>query len=151
MALNSDVIPRTDKRRTELNHEDWTKIYADLQALNSIIPGEVATTDASSTELDTIDTLVDNATNSVIINVSCKSDDDAKFGTWIDQLTITKIDGIVTIRKRLTIIHQSSAGLKTKDVSYTANVGNVDIDVTGIAATNIQWNSNYEIKVSSTN
>ncbi len=33
MTLESDAIPRTDKSRTELNREDWTKIYADLQAL----------------------------------------------------------------------------------------------------------------------
>lgn len=113
--------------------------------------GNVATTGAAATELDKIDNLVDDATNLVLVYVTCKSDDDTRYGTWIDQLTVSKNSGTVTIRKRLTIAHFSSAGLKTKDVDYTANGGDIDIDVTGIAATNIQWDSQYEIKVTSSN
>ena len=115
------------------------------------IPGSVATTDGSTTELDKIDSIPNDATSHIIVHVSCKSDDDARFGTWTDQLTISKNAGTVTIRKHLSISHHSSAQLKANDVTYTANGGDVDIDVSGIAATNIQWDSRYEIAVNSTN
>ncbi len=115
------------------------------------IPGSVATTDGSTVELDKIDTILNDATSHIIVHVSCKSDDDARYGTWTDQLTISKNSGTVTIRKHLNITHHSSAQLKANDLTYTANGGDIDIDVSGIAATNIQWDSRYEIVVNSRN
>lgn len=132
---------------------DRVSILPPYQALGFI--GEklsaVATTDATPTEIDKISDLTDNNTHLIEVKLTCKSDDDLKYGIWYVILTVTKFNGTVTIQTEDTISHSSAAGLNTNSVTYSVNGGDVDIDVTGIMATNIQWDCQYVITLKSTN
>ena len=111
----------------------------------------VATTDATPTEIDKITDLLDNSTQIINITATAKSDDDLEWGTWLVALTVTKFDGTPVIRATDVISHNSSAGLNAGSLSFAVNGGNIDMDVTGIAATNFQWDSEYIIPLFSTN
>lgn len=115
------------------------------------IASSVSTTDATPTEIGKIDTLADNSTHLIEVNISCKDQTNVKYGVWSILLAVTKFSGVVLIRQVDTNTHKSSSGLNASSVSFSVNGGDIDIDVVGIAATNIQWNSNYEVLIKSTN
>lgn len=122
-----------------------------LKNLLGVISSSVATTNATQTEIDKIDTLTDNTVHFIEVKATCKSDDDLKYGTWNFVLNVTKFNGTVVIRNEDTVHHHSASGLSANSISFAVNSGDIDIDVTGIVATNIQWDCKYEIKITSTN
>ena len=137
-------------------NSDWNSTSGKSEILNKpiideLINSSVVTTNSTTTTIDTIDTLTDNSTHLIEVRLSCKSDDDTEYGTWYEILNVTKFNGTTTIRNVDTIHHYSSVGLKSNDVSFAVTIGNLNIEVTGITATNIQWDCQYIIKIISTN
>jgi hypothetical protein len=105
----------------------------------------VTTTNATATELEKIDTLVDNANNVVEVYVTAYETGGTEYGTWKRTLTVTKTSGTVTIRRENADVDESSSGLNANSIDFTVNGGAIDLDVTGIASTTINWKSVYEI------
>lgn len=112
---------------------------------SSRITATVSTTNATPTELDKIDTLTDNTTNIVEVYVKAYQSGAAQYGVWKRTLTVTKVSGTPTIRQVNSDVDKTSSGLNANSISFTVNGGDIDLDVTGIAATTINWESAYEI------
>lgn len=111
----------------------------------------VATTNATTTELEKIDDLTAEAHHYIEVSVTCKSDDDVYYGVWKRSLSVSLFNGTCTIRKINSDFDDTSSGLNANSVSFTVNSTDIDIDVTGDVARNIQWDSSYEIITKSTN
>jgi hypothetical protein len=111
----------------------------------SRITGATQTTTATPGEIDVIDTLVDNATNIVEVFVKAYESGAAEYGVWKRTLTVTSVSGTVVIREENADVDKTSSGLNANSINFTVNGSNIDIDVTGIAATTIDWVSAYEI------
>ena len=150
-VATAKLYENTDGATTWVEIPNLTVVNAAIAASLSSVASSVATTGATPTEIDKIDTLTAEGVHLVMVDVTCKSDDDAKFGSWSFLLQITKLAGVAAIQVSDVIHHQSSTGLTANSVTFTANAGDVDIDVTGIAVTNIQWDCDYHIKTVSTN
>jgi hypothetical protein len=112
---------------------------------SSRIESSVQTTDATPTELEKIDTLTDNATNIVEVFVKAYESGAAEYGVWKRTLTVTSVSGTVVIREENADVDKTSSGLNANSISFTVNGSDIDLDVTGIAATTIDWESAYEI------
>jgi len=128
-----------------------TAAWAAAAGGSSRIASSAATTDATPTELEKIDTLTAESTHVIEVFITSKSDDDVQWGVWKRTLVVSLIGGVVTIRHENADVDKTSAGLSSQSIDFTVNSTDIDIDVTGIAATNIQWNSTYEIITKSTN
>ena len=111
---------------------------------SSRVTGSTQTTGSTPTELDKIDILKDNATNLIEVYVKAYSTGGSQWGVWKRTLTVTKTSGTVTIREENADVDKTSSGLNANSVSFTVNSGDIDIDVTGINATTINWESAYE-------
>ena len=107
--------------------------------------GSTTTTDATPTVVDTIDTLNDNATNLIEVYVKAYQSGGSQWGIWKRTLSVTKVSGTVTIREENADVDKQSTGLRANSLSFTVNSGNIDVYVTGIAATTIDWKSAYEV------
>jgi len=121
---------------------------------DSIYHSTVLTTDATPTEIDKIDTLTDESMHLVEVKLSAKSDDNFSFATWIVALSVHVIAGVATVNQVDVVSHFSGPNLSSGSVTFTANGGDVDIDVTGITpglGANITWNAQYEIIIKATN
>ena len=112
---------------------------------SSRIESSVTTTGDTPTELEKIDTLTDNATNIVEVYVKAYQSGGTQWGVWKRTLTVTKVSGTVTIHEVNADVDKTSTGLKANDLTFTVNGGDIDVDVSGIAATTINWESAYEI------
>jgi hypothetical protein len=109
------------------------------------IESSVQTTDAASTELEKIDTIVDNTTNIIKIYIKAYQSGGSQWGVWTRTITVTKTSGTVTIQEVNADVDKTSIGLKANDVTFNVNAGDIDVDVTGIVGTTIDWESSYEI------
>jgi len=137
-------------------NNDVVTLESPYKAINfdNIYRSSVATTDATPTEIDKIDTLTDETMHLVEVKLSAKSDDNNSFATWVVALSVHVISGVATVNQVDVISHFSGPNLSSGSVTFTANAGDVDIDVTGIApglGANIIWNAQYEIITKSTN
>jgi hypothetical protein len=112
---------------------------------SSRIESSVTTTGNTPTELEKINTLTDNATNIIEVYVKAYESGAAEYGVWKRTLTVTKVSGTVVIREENADVDKTSAGLNANSINFTVNGGDIDLDVTGIAATTINWESAYEI------
>ncbi len=112
---------------------------------SSRIESSITTIGNTPTELEKIDTLTDNATNIVEVYVKAYSTAGLQWGVWKRTLTVTKTLGTVTIQEVNADVDKTSTGLKANDLTFTVNGGDIDVDVSGIAATTIDWKSAYEI------
>ena len=112
---------------------------------SSRITGSTQTIGSTPTELDKINTLKDNATNIIEVYVKAYESGAAEYGVWKRTLTVTKVSGTVVIREVNADVDKTSAGLNANSVNFNVNGGDIDIDVTGINATTIDWESAYEI------
>jgi hypothetical protein len=112
---------------------------------SSRIKSSVTTTGSTPTELEKIDTLTDNATNIIEVFVKAYESGAAEYGVWKRTLTVTKVSGTVVIREINADVDKTSAGLNANSISFNVNGGDIDLDVTGINATTIDWESAYEI------
>lgn len=115
------------------------------------ITSSANTLNATPVVIDAIDTLTDNSVHFIEVKTTCKSTTHTEYGMWYTVLSVTKIGGTPVIRVEDLISNHTSAGLSSVSVSYSVNAGNIDITVTGITATDIQWDSQYEIITKSTN
>jgi hypothetical protein len=112
---------------------------------SSRITSSVTTTGNTPTELEKIDTLTDNTTNIVEVYVKAYESGAAEYGVWKRTLTVTKVSGTVVIREENADVDKTSSGLNANSISFTVNGGDIDLDVTGIAATTIDWETAWEI------
>lgn len=107
--------------------------------------GTTQTTNATPTTADTIDTITDNGTSIIEVYVTAYESAAAEWGVWKRTLTVTKVSGTVVIREENADVDKTSTGLNANSVDFIVNGGNIDIEVTGIAATTIDWNHAWEI------
>jgi hypothetical protein len=112
---------------------------------SSRIENNVATSDATPTELDKIDTIPVNATSIIEVYIKAYESGAAQYGVWKRTLTVTKVSDVVVIREENADVDKTSSGLNANSINFTVNGADIDIDVTGIAATTIKWESAYEI------
>jgi hypothetical protein len=97
------------------------------------------------TELEKIDTLNDNAVNIVEVYVKAYVASAAEWGVWKRTLTVHKVSGTVTIEEINADVDKTSSGLNALSIDFAVNGGDIDLDVTGIGGTTIDWDSAYEI------
>jgi hypothetical protein len=112
---------------------------------SSRITASVQTTNATPTTGDTIDTLTDNATNLVEVYVKAYVASAANWGIWKRTLAVTSVSGTVTIQHENADVDKNSAGLSANSIDFVVNGSNIDIVVTGIGGTTINWETAYEI------
>jgi hypothetical protein len=112
---------------------------------SSRITGSTQTTNADVTTGDTINTLTDNATNIVEVYVKAYESGAAEYGVWKRTLTVTSVSGTVVIREENADVDKTSTGLNANSLDFEVSGGNINILVTGIAATTIDWSFAYEI------
>jgi len=126
-----------------------TKAYVDANSGatggSSRITSSVQTTNATPTELEKITSITDNATSIIEVYVKAYTTSATQYGVWKRTLTVTKVSGVPTIRQINADVDKTSSGLNANSISFTVNGGDIDLDVTGIAATTIDWESAYEI------
>ena len=125
-----------------------TKAYVDANGGgggSSRITSTVSTTNTTPTELEKIISITDNTTSIIEVYVKAYVASASQYGVWKRTLTVTKVSGVVTIRQVNADVDRTSSGLNANSISFTVNGGDIDLDVTGIAATTIDWESAYEI------
>ncbi len=116
------------------------------------ILGTVNTTDDTVTTVDTIDTLTDNSTHLIDVFVTTEQDSNAAGGVWMKKLFVTKRAETVVVQTITDVFSaDDTANLDANSITAVVNGGNIDIKVTGFAATNYKWNSAYEILLITTN
>ena len=96
-------------------------------------------------ELEKIDTLTTDSRHVIEVFITCNSTTSAEWGVWKRTLVVGDNGGTVTIDHENADVDKTSSGLSCDSIDFTVNGGDIDIDVTGIAATTINWNSTYEI------
>jgi prefoldin subunit 5 len=121
-----------------------TLVFASTGGGSARTTATVNTTNATLTVLATISTLTDNATNLIDVYIKAYQASAAQWGVWRRTLAVTKVAGTVVIREVNADVDKQSTGLKPNSVTFTVSGGNVNINVTGIAATTITWNTAYE-------
>jgi len=110
------------------------------------ISGSVTTTTATPSLLDTIDTLTNPGMHIIEVFITARATAaNAEWGVWKRTLAVSNFGGTVTIRQVSSDMDKSSTGLKATSVVFNISGSTVNINVTGIAATTIDWDSNYEI------
>lgn len=109
------------------------------------ITNTATTTNATITTLATINTIPDNATSYIEVFVKAYQASATNWGIWKRTLTVTKVSGTVTIQEENADVDKQSSGLSATSISFSGTSGNVLVQVTGIAATNIDWKSAHEI------
>lgn len=124
-----------------------TKAYVDTNGGggSSRITSSVQTTNNTPTELEKIISITDNTTSIIEVYIKAYTSSATQYGVWKRTLTVTKVAGVVTIRQVNADVDRTSSGLNANSISFTVNAGDIDLDVTGIAATTIDWESAYEI------
>lgn len=103
------------------------------------------TTNATLTTLATISGITDNSTSIIEVYVKAYQTSATNWGVWKRTLTVTKVSGTVTIQEENADVDKQSTGLRASSVSFSGSSGDILIQVTGIAATTINWNSAHEI------
>jgi len=126
--------------------------FQDNAATPAKITGTVNTTDATVTTIDTIDTLTNNSSHLIDVFVTCEQDDNTTGGAWMKKLFVTKRAETVVIQTITDVFSaDDTANLEAASVTAVVVGGNINIQVTGFAATNYKWNSAYEILLVTTN
>lgn len=110
------------------------------------IQSAVSTTNATPTLLDAIDTLTDNSTHIIEVFITARATAaNAEWGVWKRTLAVTRFSGTVVIRQVSSDMDKQSTNLRPNSVTFAVSGTSININVTGIAATNIDWDSTYEI------
>lgn len=107
--------------------------------------GSTQTTNATASTGGTINLIVDDATNVIEVFVKAYESAAAEYGSWKRTLTVTKVSGTVVIREINADVDKTSTGLNANSVDFIINGGNISIQVTGIAATTIDWATAWEV------
>jgi hypothetical protein len=113
---------------------------------SSRISGAVTTTESPAVQVDVIDTLTTDATHIIEVFITARETvSNSQWGVWKRTLAVNNFGGTVTVQQVSSDMDKQSTGLKPNDVSFAVSGTSVNIDVSGIAATNIDWDSKYEI------
>lgn len=105
--------------------------------------GSTQTTNATPTTIATIATTT-NATNLIEVYVKAYQTSATNYGVWKRTLTVTNVSGTPTIQLVNSDVTKTSSGLKATSVTFSVSGSNILVQVTGIDATTIDWNSAYE-------
>ncbi len=89
--------------------------------------------------------MTDNNTNIVEVYVKAYVASAANWGVWKRTLTVTSVSGTVVIREVNADVDKTSAGLSANSVDFEVSGSNINILLTGIAGTTIDWETAYEI------
>jgi hypothetical protein len=157
-----NAVIQSWKIRNEDTGEDVFVVNTSTKTVNIIPPYKaegftdkveysVSTTTAVAILAQKIDSLVDDSMHLIEIKGVAKDTLEAEYGLWCIILSVTKFGGTPIIRVEDVISHDSSAGLNANSVSFAVNAGDIDVFVTGIAATTIQWNLEHTITKTATN
>lgn len=138
------------------NTGDEVSATASVEGIVLALPtGSTTTVGTATSAVDTITLATDDSSYLVTVYVTTEEDNNTNGATWIKTVHITKRTGTVVIQDETSTYFNTTTGgggaLTAGSVTVTVNVGNADIDVTGRAGTNLQWNSTYDIKTLSTN
>ena len=112
---------------------------------------ELDTTDATPTVLRNIVLGFDDTKYLIEVTVTAIDDAQAVHGSWTRLLSISKIAGTAVIELENAIHDEQTGALTPSSLTLAVNAGNIDASVTGIAATNIRWNSAVVFKTQTTN
>lgn len=126
-----------------------TKGYVDANGGGSgdtRVTGSVTTTNDTTTNVDIIDTITTDTTNIIEVFVTAReTGSNSEWGIWRRTLSVTNFGGTASVRQVSADMDSQSTNLSPTSVGFSVNVSNVEINVTGIAATTIDWDSKYEI------
>ena len=113
---------------------------------SSRVASSWTTTDDTSTLLDAIDTLTNSGTHIIEVFVTAReTSSNSQWGVWKRTLAVTQFSGTVAIQQVSSDMDKQSTGLVPNDVAFAVSGTSVNINVTGIASTTIDWDSQYEI------
>lgn len=106
--------------------------------------GSTTTTNATPTTIATIATTT-NSTQLIEVYIKAYQTSATNYGVWKRTLGITNVSGTPTIQSTNSDVTKTSSGLKANSITFSVSGSNILVQVTGIAATTINWNSAYEI------
>lgn len=105
------------------------------------------TVNATPTVAETIVLPNDNSTYLINLTMTAMSSLQAEYGTWERRIACRQVGGTTTLME-FDSVHHSSPGSALNNNSISAAVNGsdeIEISVTGIAATNIRWTTSYLI------
>ena len=106
----------------------------------------VSTTDATLTLLEAIDTLTNSGMHIIEVFITAReTGTNSEWGVWKRTLAVSQFGGTVVVQQVSADMDKQSTGLKPGDVAFAVSGTSVNVNITGIAATNIDWDSKYEI------
>jgi hypothetical protein len=117
---------------------------------SSRIAGAVATTTSGNTTLSQISGLTADSTHFIEAFVTAKSSGTTAWATYKRTLSVTTAGTTPTIRFTNSDFDYFSNNLSATTVNFAVSGTNININVSGVTATDIQWNSAYEIITKST-
>lgn len=102
------------------------------------------TTDDTETTIETID-ITDNRVSFIEVFITARSSTNTEWGVWKRTLGVTKFSGTTTITQVSSDMDSQSENLSPVSVSFEVSAGNVNVNITGIESTTINWESAHEI------
>jgi hypothetical protein len=118
---------------------------------SSRVTGSLATTDNTEQTLLTINTLTAESTHVIEVFITTKDSNDIEYGSWKRTLVVNLFNGTVTIPHENADLDIQTSNFTTTPILFSISGTSVLIRVIGINATNLQWNSTYDIVTKSTN
>ena len=117
---------------------------------SSRIAGSASTTTSGNTILSQISGLTANSTHLIETFVTAKSSGTTAWATYKKTLNVTTAGTAPTIRFTNSDFDYYSSNLSATTVNFVVSGTNININVSGVTNTDIQWNSAYEIVTKST-
>jgi hypothetical protein len=114
---------------------------------SSIFTASTTTTNATISTVQTITGITDNNTSIIEVYVKAYQSSATNWGVWKRTLSVTKVSGTVTIQEENADVDKQSSGLSANSLSFSVSGGDILVQVTGIAATTINWASAYDIVI----
>jgi pectin methylesterase-like acyl-CoA thioesterase len=117
---------------------------------SSRLTGSTSTTTSGNTTLSQITGLTSDSTHFIEAYVTAKSSGTTAWGTWKRSIGVTTAGTTPTIRFTNADMDAFSQNLSATTVNFAISGVNININVSGVTNTAIQWNSAYEIITKST-
>jgi hypothetical protein len=112
--------------------------------VRTFLTAETTTINNSLKTIDVISGLTDNS-NIFIISYINAFKDSNDYGFWKRTIAVNKVSGLVNIIGENADFDRISSGMTPNSVIYSANNGNVLIQISGETAKTYTWSSNWEI------
>ena len=129
----------------------WQQTTASGATASSRIAGAGTSTTSGNTTISQISGLTSDSTHLIETFVTAKSTGTTAWGTWKRTLAVTTAGTTPTIRFTNATFDSFSQNLSATTVNFAVSGTNINISVSGVTNTSIQWNSAYEIITKSTN